>query len=336
MGIFDSYGMRLERKKWRLRAMRRALDLDRVADRTAEIRRDDLLLFATVRNEALRLPFFLDYYRRLGIGQFLIVENGSDDGTREYLACQPDVSLWTTQASYRRARFGADWMNWLQRRFGHGHWTLTVDADEFLVYPHCDTRPLRALTDWLDACALRSFPAMLLDMYPRGRVDQAPYVAGQDPMEITAWFDPGNYMMSRNHRYGNLWIQGGPRARVFFADDPWRAPALNKIPLVKWDARYTWVSSTHSLLPRGLNRVYDEWGGEKMSGCLLHAKFLDLFIDKSREEIGRGQHYGNSREYRAYLDRIASHPDLWCRWSERYEGWRQLERLGLISAGNWA
>jgi hypothetical protein len=39
-------------------------------------------------------------------------------------------------------------------------------------------------------------------------------------------------MIERNWTFGNLWIQGGPRARRFFADDPERAPALNKIPLV--------------------------------------------------------------------------------------------------------
>ena len=202
--------MRLERKKLRVRAMRRALDLRGVSERTAAIRPGDVLLFSTVRNEAIRLPYFLDYYRRLGVAHFLMVENASDDGTREYLADQPDVSLWTTGASYKRSRFGADWMNWLQRRHGHGHWTLTVDADEFLVYPFCDTRPMQALTDWLDASSLRSFPAMLLDMYPRGRVDQAPYRPGQDPFEITAWFDGGNYTISKNPVYGNLWIQGGP------------------------------------------------------------------------------------------------------------------------------
>ena len=72
---------------------------------------------------------------------------------------------------------------------------------------------------------------------------------------------------------------------MFFADAPWRAPALNKIPLVKWDRRYTYVSSTHMLLPRGLNFVYDEWGGEKTSGLLLHTKFLDSFSAKAREEL---------------------------------------------------
>ena len=87
---------------------------------------------------------------------------------------------------------------------------------------------------------------------------------------------------------------------MFFADLPERAPALNKIPLVKWDRDYAYVSSTHMLLPRGLNLVYDEWGGEKASGCLLHAKFLDTFAAKAEEEMERGQHYANSHEYRAY------------------------------------
>ncbi len=327
--------MRLRRKRLRLRALRRSLDLRPVVDRTDRIGESDILLFATVRNEHVRMPYFLRYYREIGVGHFLLVDNASDDGTREFLAEQPDVSVWLADASYKRSRFGADWMNWLLRRHGHGHWTVTVDADEFLVYPFCDTRPLQALTDWLDASSIRSFSAMLLDMYPRGRIDHAPYRPGQNPLEITEWFDPGNYTISKNTEYGNLWIQGGPRARVFFADEPSRAPALNKIPLVKWNSRFTYVSSTHSLLPRGLNRVYDEWGGEKMSGCLLHAKFLDHFIDKSVEEIGRRQHFGNSFEYRAYLDRMAERPNLWCRWSERYEGWRQLERLGLMSTGNW-
>ena len=99
-----------------------------------------------------------------------------------------------------------------------------------------------------------------LDVYKR---------QGQDPFEIAPYFDSGNYVIQRNRKYGNLWIQGGPRARMFFHDLPERAPALNKIPLVKWDRDYAYVSSTHMLLPRGLNLVYDEWGGEKASGCCL-------------------------------------------------------------------
>ena len=336
MGIVRSYRLRLQRKRWRARAFRKRRELTAIADRTADLNPDAIIAFSTLRNEKIRLPYFLKYYRDLGVEHFFFVDNDSTDGGREYLADQPDVSLWGTSHSYKSARFGADWVNWLQMKHGHGHWTLTVDVDEFLVYPFCDTRSLAALTDWLDASGIRSFGAMLLDMYPRGSIDEVPYHEGQNPFEIASWFDSGNYVITKNRELGNLWIQGGPRARMFFADKPEKAPALNKVPLVKWDRNYTYVSSTHSLLPRGLNLVYDEWGGEKASGCLMHAKFLDSFNEKSAEELERKQHYAASHEYKAYYARSDQSPDLWCKWSEQYINWRQLEILGLMSKGNWA
>ncbi len=336
MGAWTSYRLRLQRKRRQIRAFRKRRELTEVVNRTRAIRPEDILVFSTLRNERIRLPFFLKYYRDLGVSHFFIVDNGSDDGGREYLAEQEDVSLWSTNASYKRAHFGVDWLNWLQRKYADGHWTLVVDPDEFLVYPFCDTRPLRALTDWLDASDVRSFGAMLLDMYPKGALDAQPYREGQDPFDIACWFDSGNYMIKKNQFYGNLWIQGGPRTRAFFQDDPKNAPALNKIPLVKWDKEYTYLSSTHTILPRGLNLVYDEWGGEKASGCLLHAKFLDTFTAKAEEELRRGQHYAGSHEYRAYHQHLKDNPDLWCKWSEKYINWRQLEILGIMSKGNWA
>jgi len=293
------------------------------------------VLFCTLRNERIRLPYFMEYYRNLGVNHFVFVENNSDDGSREYLSDQADVSLWTTTQSYKRSKFGVDWLNALQSRFATGHWTLVVDVDEFFIYPFCDSRPLRALTDWLDASSIKSFGAMLLDLYPKESIDHAAYREGQNPLEVADYFDSGNYMISRNPKYGNLWIQGGPRARMFFGNEPERAPALNKIPLVKWARGNVYVSSTHSLLPRGLNLVYDEWGGEKASGCLLHAKFLDTFKAKSEEELKRKEHFANSHEYKAYIKGMNEMPSLWCRWSERYINWRQLEILGLMSKGNW-
>ncbi len=229
-----------------------------------------------------------------------------------------------------------DWVNHLLSRHAHGRWALVVDTDEFLVYPFCDTRPLPALTDWLDDSGIRSFGTLLLDMYPRGAVAGQPCLEGQNPFEIAAWFDSANYTITRNPRYRNLWIQGGPRARAFFADSPQDAPALNKVPLVKWQRGHVYVSSTHMLLPRGLNLVYEAQGGEKASGCLLHAKFLATLDTKAQEELQRGEHYGASREYRAYAEGLAEGADLWTNWSERFINWRQLEIMGLMSKGSWA
>ena len=336
MGVVSEYRLRLERRRWQIRAIRKRRELTVIADRTPDIGKHDIVAFLTIRNERPRLRYLLNYYRRLGVDHFCFVDNGSTDSGTDMLADEPDVSLWHTDDSYRKSRFGTDWLTWLKFRYAHGHWTLTLDPDEFLVYPFCDTRPLPALCDWLDQSGIRSFGTMLLDMYPDKPMSKLEYREGQDPFEVAQWFDPGNYMISRNPKYRNLWIQGGPRARAFFSSTPEEAPSLNKIPLVKWDRKYAYVSSTHMLLPRGLNNVYDEAGGEKASGCLLHAKFLDNFVEKAAEEVERREHFARGREYEAYLQSDEAETSLWTKWSEKYHGWRQLEQLGLMSKGIWA
>ncbi|MCA0042086.1 glycosyltransferase family 2 protein [Celeribacter litoreus] len=328
--------MRLRRKRALWQAFRARHDLSLLQDNTAKIGADDVLLVCTLRNERIRLPYFLKYYREMGISHFLFIDNDSNDASRSYLMQQEDVSLWHTKASYKKAAFGVHWMNWLSRKYCHGHWTLTVDVDEFLVFPFSDTRPIDALTNWLDSSGRRSFSAMLIDMYPKGPIDAQVYQEGQNPFEIAEWFDSGNYMISMNPEYYNLWIQGGPRARVFFPEDPYNAPSMNKIPLVKWRRDYAYMQSTHMLLPRGLNLVYETKGGEKASGALLHAKFLHTFLEKTEEELERREHYADSREFVAYHKQMEKDRDLWCKWSEKYINWRQLEILGLISKGNWA
>ncbi|HEY0213074.1 MAG TPA: glycosyltransferase family 2 protein [Paenirhodobacter sp.] len=323
------------RRRQQMQGLWHRRDLKRVVDRTATIRGADVLVFVTLRNERVRLPWFLKHYRDMGVGHFLIVDNASEDGSTAYLRAQPDVSLWSTDASYRAANFGMHWINHLLRHHGSGHWVLVVDPDELFIYPYSDTRPVTALTDWLDGQDIASFPAMLLDLYPKGPIDAVPYVAGQNPLEITNWFDSGNYMITRDPKLHNLWVQGGPRARALFAKTPKLAPALNKIPLVRWRRGYVYVSSTHMLLPRRLNHVYDEWGGEMAAGCLLHTKFLSVLTDKVTEEMQRHEHYAGSTEYAAYHQGLNGGLDLWTDQSEQYLNWRQLEALGLMSKGNW-
>lgn len=330
-----AYRLRWKRRRLLARALRKRRQLSEVRNRTDQIKPDAILCFATVRNERVRLPWFLDHHRKLGVDHFLFVDNASDDGTAEYLLQQPDTSLWRTPHSYRLSRFGVDWLTWLQIRYGHGHWCLTLDADEVFIYPFHDTRPLRALTEWLDMKEITSFGALMLDMYPKGPLDAHPYEAGTDPFEILSWFDGGNYMIQKQKKLENLWIQGGPRARVFFAENPRRAPTMGKVPLVKWDRRYAYVSSTHSLLPRHLNHVYDDQGGEKTSGILLHTKFLHMIAEKSAEEKLRGEHFANSSLYADYYDSLTRNPDLWCERSTRLTSWRQLEAMGLMSRGTW-
>lgn len=333
--LLQRYKLRLQRKRLLWRCFRKSGEFRAVVRRTGSIASDDVLLFATVRNEALRLPYFLMHYRKLGVRHFLIMDNGSEDETVALLRDQHDVSLWQTDASYKSARFGMDWLSALLWRYGHGHWTLTVDADELLIYPHWETYPLPELTDGLTRNGVDKLGALMLELYPKGPVAAQCYSPGQDPTEVAAWYDPHGYWVQRQSKLENLWLQGGPRARAFFAEAPHLAPTLNKVPLVRWRRPYVYVDSTHRALPVNLNHVYDTRDVEKPSAVLLHTKFLPDAPQRAVEERQRGEHFARADVYGSYYRTVAESPDLWTPQSSRYAGWEKLVVQGLMSRGGW-
>ncbi|WP_226779872.1 glycosyltransferase family 2 protein [Oceaniglobus trochenteri] len=331
-----AYRLRWKRRYLLSRAVRKRHQLKPLQDRTAQIEPGQILLFCTLRNEALRLPYFLDHHRALGVDHFLFVDNDSTDGTADLLVGQPDVSLWHSGDSYKASRFGMDWLGWLQLRHGHGHWCLTMDADEILVYPFHDSTGLRGLTAWLDSRGWRGFRTLMIDLYPRGPLRDAAYRPGQDPTETIPWFDADNFTFHPRPELQTLLARGGVRARYFFSSAPERAPTMNKTPLVKWDRRFSYLDSTHSLLPPRMNRTYPEPGIARPTGALLHTKFLNTIVAKSAEEKQRKEHFANSALYDDYYDGLIANPDLWVPTAQRYVGWQQLETLGLLSRGDWS
>ena len=136
-------------------------------------------VFSKCRNEILRLPAFLAHYRALGVERFFIVDNGSTDGSTEYLAAQPGVELSRTAERFSDTKGGAAWMNDLLAKFGTGSWCVTVDVDELLVYPGSEVAALPALTAYLDAHGHTALGCTLLDLYPDGPLAECRYRSGR-------------------------------------------------------------------------------------------------------------------------------------------------------------
>ncbi|HEY0213075.1 MAG TPA: glycosyltransferase family 2 protein [Paenirhodobacter sp.] len=330
--LYQRYRLRLKRRNFLLRALWARRGLRPLSDHTARIARGDILLFACLRNEGARLPFFLHHYRQLGVTHFLIVDNDSGDDSAALLLDQPDVSLWHAVGSYRAARFGMDWLNGLLMRYGHGHWCLTVDADEILVLPSDAALP--ALTAWLDARGADHMAALMLDLYPQGALSTAHCAPGDDPAGVLGWYDAQGYDWEYKPRYRAISIRGGPRQRMFFDDHPDRAPHLHKTPLIRWHWRHAYVSSTHLALPRRLNTGFDA-RLNLPTGILLHNKFLDQIIPRSQDEHLRGEHFTHAERYDAYYDGLIADPVLWHPGAVRWRGWRAAQAEGLMTCGDW-
>ena len=301
--------------------------------REAEIARAWCVLVCCARNELVRMPAFLEHYRRLGVAHFLVVDNRSTDGLAEWLARQPDCSCWLGDGSYKASNFGMDWCNALLARHGVGKWCVTVDPDEFLVFPHCEERGLRGLARYLEGRGQPSLFTPMVDAYGAGRLSETALASGQSPFEACPYFDRFNLTQHYDELRRNWWVQGGVRMRRFSGGQPERAPALNKVPLVRWERGLYYVSSMHHLNRARFNCTVMA-DPQAVSGVLFHFKYVSLLIDKAREEMTRGEHYAGSREYRAYLeagDPLLYDPEV----SLRYRGPGQLAELGFMQAGGW-
>lgn len=331
---FDKVKINLKLLRFDLLAKKHALDLRCVQNNTARIRSNDLIVFSTLRNESFRIVNFLQYYRSIGARHFIFVDNDSDDGFLELVKDNEDCSVWHTEASYKKSNFGMHWLNYLLKRYGSGHWCLTVDPDELLVYPNSEHRNLQELTSFLESEKKESMFCLMLDMYAKSGVSGAHCGSGDDPLDICPYFDSNGYVQRYNNHNWDTFIQGGPRRRVIFKDYPSKAPAMNKTPLIKWKKKYCYISSMHCALPKRLNVAHAK-DYLLPTGCLLHFKFLSVLSVKAKEEIERKEHYDNSVEYKKYDEFIANNDSLYYEKSIRYQSSEQLIDLGLMHRGHW-
>ena len=317
---------------------------------------NEIRLFCKFRNEAARLPYFLSYYRDLGVQRFFFVDNASSDASADLLR-EGDCHVFCTDERMIDARAGMDWLEPLLDAYGVGRWCLVADADELFVYPGAETLALGAFCRDLAASGADALISMMLDMYPEGHAEAIAYREGQPFLEACPFFDRSGYFHRDKQDQGEVpEIVGGPQLRMFYPElldrrvrarvkrrllneiayapllrntrlnnlkPPIPAP-LHKVPLVRWGERVSFGPAAHVL-----------FGGTfaKARGALLHFKFLGDFTRRVDEEKARKVYGSNSERYRRYaarLERQSAPLDFMCDLSTRYQGTSQLLALGLL------
>lgn len=288
---------------------------------TSEIR-----LFSVIRNESLRLPYFLDYYRKLGVDRFFFLDNDSTDDTRELLSTSPETHLFSCKKHFKNKAY---WLDTLLRNYGKGHWCVVIDADEFLILPPPFEYNLKDYCHSLEQTPANALRCLLLDMYPKEPLSTRHYETGTNPLLQASFFDPGPYPLKQlwlsddsllRNNFNPLSFYGGMRERVFGL----KAICLSKVPLFFYHSKMFLTRGAHFL---------DEAKFSSDQGALLHFKYLADFPLKVREAIERQQYDDHSMEYRFYAKKLDQNETLSLfdrKVSIRYQNPQQLLRLGIL------
>jgi glycosyltransferase involved in cell wall biosynthesis len=265
---------------------------------------DAILACLVVRNESQRLPYLLSYYRQQGVNQFLVIDNGSIDGTVDYLLTQSDVGLWRGDRSFKEVNFGSAWFEILLRKYGVNHWCLTIDADEILYYPDCETRTIRDLCADLDRQHQRAFTAILLDMYSDHSIQTTNYEPGQSFLAVCPYFDRDFFhqttIETEMEFAGQRRYVGGMRQRVFGEKGDYY---LNKVPLLKYRPDIILAGGQH-LIGISVDQIAQE------TGALLHFKYFASFEQYVTSEVERKQHHNSAFQYQEYAAKLQQNADL--------------------------
>lgn len=297
------------------------LSLDAVRSAPGTLARRGVVLLCVTRDAAKHLPSFLAHHRRLGVARFAFVDDRSADTTRAILQAQDDVDLFESDADFKQARGGLIWRDMLVERYGRDRWYLSLDSDEYLVFPGSEQRPLASFIADLERRRLTRAHAAMIDIYPDSALGQARPAASPEalPTETSPLFDGTGYELNRE-LFGAA-LRGGPRRRVYGVD-----MRMSKFPLLYADAATRFAGgSHHGPLPFGRNFL-------PVHAVLLHHKFPAGAVEDFREIARRETHSGKSAFYKAIVAQSGfdGSADLRYPGSQRYAGSQQLVAGGFM------
>lgn len=276
----------------------------------------EVIAVCALHNSATIVGEYITHYIKLGVNNFVFIDNNSDDNSNEIIKSRAtddvNIDIWQTKDRFD----GFKAMGWKQRMFyyyGLNRWYLNLDVDELAVFIDCEKSDINALVRYAIERGLRSIGGILVDMYGDG-----PIVSNK-PLDKTIaseyrFFDTGNYAYDDNDRFG-VRIFGGSRTRLFG-----RHPSLQKFPLAFVDSE-TIAINPHFWFPYTVNQ------SERLIG-LLHYKFLTGDLERYIKYVESGVHWDNSSQYRSYVEYVLANRNA-SFYNERYSA-EYLSSVSLL------
>lgn len=273
-----------------------------------------------VKDELERMKLFYEHYRRLGIHQFVMIDNGSTDGTLEWLTEQPDTRVYQVLEPYS----APNKIGWTEKALaltGYNRWYIVLDSDELLDYPGSESHNAEEFIACMHKKGYRRLCGFMVDMYaelPLFSID----CEMKDIEKTYCYFDTDSFELVDIKADGikHQIIQGGPRKRVFDV----AAPRISKQAIFYYDDKLLYRSS-HYMAP------LLQWNEVPCCFVFRHYKYLasDRKSCMDRTEI--------EEEYRTIMRSMDQDADISFMYegSAKYENSRSFYALPYVDFIEW-
>lgn len=243
------------------------------------------ILLCIIKDDLYRIKYIYDEYTKIGINKFVFIDNGSNDGTLEYLLSVGADVIRTKDRfiSYAKSM-------WIYRticHYGFDRWYLICDSDELIAYPGMEEHPVDDFLDFLNQNHIRASLSYMLDMYPDSNLLELNN--NEAKMEDYKFFDSDSYKIIFGKHFPV--ITGGPRQR--FIGEQSVTMYQQKYPFVYYERGD--IYRYHYIYPYAKNSC-------KKCYCVLkHYKFTPGELNKFEKIIAEGNYAHGSMVYKELL-----------------------------------
>lgn len=296
---------------------------DSIAVDSGEVNHVTLSAFSVMRNEMYFLPAYFHHYRSLGVKQFVILDDKSTDGTREFLTQQKDCVVLSSPFRFgdmmypsvagKGIRAGQVLKGAIADRFLRNQLVIHSDADEFLVLPEGIT--IEAAANMMSHEDVNCVLSSIVEMYPKSILDicsnSVPPHSIADLLEIAPYFDAAplvnvraetpllrkigtsatNRLFSLHNIFdGRESTRQRSRWRKLLLQDKPNSSVTEKVNLFHLRGETRLLGSNYSSTPCSTSLLF----------ALLHFKFTPDLARRIRAATTELSHAGNSAKYFKY------------------------------------
>jgi hypothetical protein len=266
-----------------------------VVRKTSDCDNNSPIVILCVKNDLKKLQMLVRHYRRLGVKRFAILDNGSDDGTYEWLCGQCDIDIYRCFEKYQTA-VKEGWINRIASYYGFDRWLIFTDSDELVVYEGMETYSLEEVVRYGITNGIKRFKALTLDTYSKDKM----FDKADDIQKKYCWIDSDSYH-EINVRVGKTVFKkyiGGPRYRLMHSPI-----TLSKYPLLYFE-KGTVSDSAHFQYP------HEEIVKAPCHLGILHYKFIDTDLCEYERRIEKASGFSQGGiYYKRYIEFFRSNEE---------------------------